>query len=131
MSADERLCAFVALVAVPAALTREELHWRLHGAIEQAAARAGTDIAEVQLQMLGDGALVVFPAGVNEPRAFAALVRVFRAGLPAEDQTPVRVRLAVAVGRPAAATVEVTRLVAGADDGSALHVVLSREGIGA
>jgi hypothetical protein len=126
-----RLCAFVSLVGGPELPPRKELHWRLHDAIERAAGRAGIDFLEVQLQMLGDGALVVFPAGANEPRAFAALVRVFRAGLPPPEQTPVRIRLAAAVGPPSAATMEVTRLVEGADQGAVLHVVLGREGIGA
>ncbi|MER7281833.1 hypothetical protein ABT369_46090 [Dactylosporangium sp. NPDC000244] len=128
-----RLCAFVALVADAPAPPRTELHWRLHGAIEQAAARAGIDFLAVHLQMLGDGALVVFPAGVNEPRAFAALVKVFRGGLPAEGQVPVRIRLAAAVGLPEAATIEVARLAESpsAHPGAVLDVVLGREGIGA
>jgi class 3 adenylate cyclase len=125
----ERLCAFVMLVG-PVLPAREELHWRLHDAIEQAAGRAGIAFPQVQLQMLGDGALVVFPADVNEPRAFAALCRVFRAGLPPDHQAPVRIRLAVAFGPPSVATMEVTRLVDGADQGGLLQVVLGREGIG-
>ncbi|MFI5909106.1 hypothetical protein [Dactylosporangium sp. NPDC051541] len=125
-----RLCVFVCLVADPTMPTREELHWRLHDAIEQAAARAGINFPDVQLQMLGDGALAVYPPDANEPRAFAALVRVFRAGLPPPDQTPVRIRLAAAVGPPSVATMEVTRLVDGPDQGAILHVVLGREGLG-
>jgi class 3 adenylate cyclase len=128
---NERLCAFVLLVGAPVLPSREELHWRLHDAVERAAARAGIAFPEVQLQMLGDGALVVFPADVNEPRAFAALCRVFRSGLPPADQAPVRIRLAVAFGPPETATLEVTRLVDGADPGVALHVLLGREGLGA
>ncbi|WP_432988059.1 hypothetical protein [Dactylosporangium sp. CA-233914] len=114
MSADARLCAFLGLALDRREPPpRRELHWRLHAAVERATTLAGIEFARVYLQQMGDGGLIVFPAGVDEPGAIAALLTVLRFGLPPAGRTPVRLRLAIVRGRPAVATIQAARLASG------------------
>ncbi|MEV7968156.1 hypothetical protein AB0O34_19530 [Sphaerisporangium sp. NPDC088356] len=104
-AAIRRLCLAVDVQSYSARDNRRQLDVQtgLKRVLDRALARAGLSLAAVPRQDRGDGQLVLLPAGVDEARVIAILLREVGAGLAEINETlppddRIRLRLALAQG---------------------------------
>jgi hypothetical protein len=102
-----RLCACLDIAAWtsrPRVPDREALQSRLYGAMKHATQAARVDFDELYVQIGGDGAFIVFPGEIDEPRVIDTFIRTlatdlrrYNAGLPTPADR-LRVRLSMGQG---------------------------------